>query len=253
MKCAAIFVLLAFGCGPNRASVLTPTSSHVVAQPRPVSGVFEVRITVARRGGDPILPNSIVPTGTDFEITIELDEPAHVYVGGISAVGKPYLVLPEPTDSALISAGRHRMPVQPTKWLALEPPSGQELMFVIASRRPLPIVDHFLAQTVGELPIKQPIAPPESQLVTPVAPQVSYANPTAPVRSLVKSTAVIKPPRSFATFTPDLTRTVAMTPRGELRPRRITTKDYGPQRITAPDGLVVYLLAFTHSMPSRIP
>src|SRR6185436_8849123 len=216
-----MLVLFVVGCGSKPAPMSASAPPPAVMLPSPANHVFEVRVNVTRKGGEPILPNSVVPTGTHFEVVIELDEPAHIYVGGISAVGKPYLVLPEPASSAVIPAGYHRLPAKPTKWLVLEPPSGQERMFVIASRQPLAEVDQILAQTMGELPLDLPTASSTLAVAVPAAPKAASAELAVPVRQPGKPPSPHVPARTSSTFTPDLVRTVAMTPRGELKPRWI--------------------------------
>lgn len=237
MRAFAIAVLAACAAPTPRPPAALPPAAPggpAAAPPHP----FEVSIQVARRTGGTIRAADVLFTNEEFEIKLDLTEAAYVYVGGLDAGRRAYQLIPSADHDALLAAGPHRLPVMPSLWLFLKPPAGPEMLFVIASRRPLSDVDRAVATAVGQLP------PGEDSGRTPELAS-GAAKPTA-ARPLASPPGASKAPRSNPNWRPNPARIVGLTPRGELRPREIGIRDDGPQVVTASDGFVVYVLPFLH-------
>jgi Domain of unknown function (DUF4384) len=222
------------------------------AAPREPRGA-QVGFEVVRRSGVPVNAHDSVPTNTDFAITVTLASPAHVYVGGLNAAHKAYLLLPEPNASAELPAGRHRIPAA-GKWLFLEPPRGPETLFVIASQRLLGDVDLSLAHAVGELPPPESaepgvltVPPPslfaEASAPAAPAPAASAARPKAGLQA-AHSERRVGPRRRDRDWQPNANEIGGLRKRGALIPRRIGIRDEGAILVPDRNGIVVFLLPF---------
>ncbi len=202
-----------------------PAPASVTVDP-PSTAELSVGIQVLRVDGVSIKTKDAVPTGTEFAVILDLSSSAYVYVVGLDAAHRSYLRVPQPNDSAELKTGRHRIPERETRWLVLKPPTGPEVLFVIASRRPIADVDASLAQAVGELPV------PDA-----ASPAVEHAEPTTTAAARV---APKRAPRNQPGFTIAPERLAGLTPRGELKPRTIEEEDLGPLVVADQDGVVVY-------------
>lgn len=239
MRALAIAALAA--CAASSPPALTTTTTTQPADaPAPAAAAlsrpFEVSIHVTRRRGGAIRPGDVLVTNEDFEIGLELAEAAHVYIGGLDTGGGASQLIPGADRDAQLAAGTHRLPTKPSSWLFLRPPAGSETLFVIASRRPISDVDRSLATIVGELPPGQDVVRPPERAPGARPPKVGVGLPKA----------APGPPRRDPNWRPDPARITGLTPRGTLRPREIGLRDDGPHMVTAADGLVVYLLQFSH-------
>jgi hypothetical protein len=242
----SVIVVAACGRQAPQASPAAPQAAVVAAQAPQAAVVapdapvetdtavdatgLEVEVSVRLRSGRGIRSGDVIDTNEDFEIVVTLDHAAFVYVGGLNATREAYIVLPERDVSAELPAGTHRIPARADGWLFLKPPGGRETLLLVASRRPIVEVDRALAVMVGELaPAEEHAAP---------SPTLQKRRAVSGARRR-RSTA----PRTQLHWAPQPGRLAGATPRGELAVR------YDSHVISAPDGLIVYALTFSHRAP----
>jgi hypothetical protein len=252
MRLPALISLLVCATPAPGSSGAPPTSPTpaIPANATAVAGALELSVDVVRRGGGSIVPDQILSTNESFEIRISTNKRAHVYLGGVNAAHEAYLLFPSGADSALLEAGEHRLPPRPKSWLYLAPPAGQETLFVIASPRSLADVDKTIAATVGEVDLGE--AKDSAPTGNP-AKAAGAASAAAPARREGNR----KPPRlrddrarpQDAPWAPDPARIAALHPRGAMLSRIIKVRDEGPVTLVEQDGLIVYLLRFSHTEP----
>jgi hypothetical protein len=237
-------VLVLAACGGSGthtgAGPAAPTPAPAPTPPAPAAddGRISAAIQVHRRDGSVLRAGETLKTGDKFELIVTLDQPAYVYVGGLDAARTAYLLYPKPDDeSAALPVGEHRFPRVRSRWMVTKPPAGPEVLFVIASRRPITDVDAALAVTVGELPADAPPPAP-----APVAAPARLTSAAAAVKSRPDA------PRRDPAWSPDSRRVGATDERGETRTRIIGEEDEAIE-ISAPDGVVVYPHPFDHVAP----
>lgn len=112
---------------------------------------FQLR---AHSGGEAryVAPGATLTTGDRVELFIELDQPAHVYVVQFFADETSAVLFPKNDASARLAPGRHRIPA-PGKMFELDESTGEEHIYVVASREPLERVDREIAESVNEVQI----------------------------------------------------------------------------------------------------
>jgi hypothetical protein len=106
------------------------------AQPaRPI--VVDLKVeAVTRKGQGFIDGQEILRSGDKLALHVALSESAYVYVGLLAADGSRSVVFPQGESTILGAAVDHRIPA-PGQWFKLDRDSGQEDIFVYASRKPL--------------------------------------------------------------------------------------------------------------------
>jgi len=95
--------------------------------------------------------DGVMRSGDAFELEVELDKPAHVYLMQFLPDGKATLHHPVDEAKALLPAGRHRVPTERDEVFRLDQTSGGEVIFVIVSKNPLTSEERQLVDEVRAL------------------------------------------------------------------------------------------------------
>lgn len=110
---------------------------------------FQIR---THSGGEAryIAPGDQLTSGDQLEMFIEIDQAAHVYVVQFFADETTAVLFPKGEASAHLHPGRHRIPAA-GKMFELDDSTGDEHVYVVASRQPLEDVDSDIAASVAEV------------------------------------------------------------------------------------------------------
>lgn len=149
----ACAVALSLGCGgpqknadpvPERPPVTaTPTAPVVEDDGKPVKVDISMDGITADKGAHPLKPGETLKKGDRMAVNVRVDAPSYVYIGLGSADGTANLVYPKSGDKVSTPELPLRFPTKNDAWMVLDANTGQEDVFVYASKKPIPTSDLF--------------------------------------------------------------------------------------------------------------
>ncbi|MBK6517248.1 MAG: DUF4384 domain-containing protein [Polyangiaceae bacterium] len=223
-------VLLAgLGCASGGGTAVTGAPTAAEAQPVAVrlrGSSYSIKGGALDEGSRKALrQGGSLRSGDAFELTAELDAPAHVYVMQFLPDGTAAVLHPLKGKDAALPSGTHRIPVERDDVFQLDERPGAEILYVIVSKGPLPSAEKQLVDEVRALP---------KDAIYPVAYEV-VAEDRAEVEAFHDRIESADPgPAQSATATATTTATATATPLAAHR---------GPQRACAPDRVQIGLRA----------
>lgn len=149
----ACAVALGLGCGgPQKNPDPVPERPPLTAQPaavvveddgKPVKVDISMDGITADKGAHALKPGETLKKGDRMAVNVRVDAPSYVYIGLGSADGTANLVYPKTGDKVSTPEMPLRFPAKTDAWMVLDANTGQEDVFVYASKKPIPTSDLF--------------------------------------------------------------------------------------------------------------
>lgn len=124
---------------PVTATETAPAATTAPADNgKPVDVMLRLDAISQTKGAFEMQPGDVLKSGDRLAVTVRVDQPAYVYVTVISSDGSFKRLFPKEGDQQVTPSEPLRIPKNPEKWIPLDENTGQENVFVYASKKPLP-------------------------------------------------------------------------------------------------------------------
>lgn len=153
---ALLFVLVA-ACsapsGPRPAAVTPPPAAPSVVPPR---HAFAVRAVKVRHDGSALAAGARLHSNDRFDLLVDLDGSAYVYVVRVAPGGALEVLYPTATAPPL--SGTVRIPTDPRQIFQLDDQVGEERLYVVATATPIAEGEPAVERAIHSLELDAPAA-----------------------------------------------------------------------------------------------